>query len=373
MTARQRRRPVGLALAALLAACQPLPHPFADDRPPAALIAVPDSIDISVGSVEGEPRATASKLSGAIAQELMKHNIPASDQATSRSSYQLDGRIEKRPEQDGKSVVTVFWRLRNPTGQIVNERSDHLVAANRDWDDGNDERITQLAAAGAGGLAELLSDETPKEQPGGGRIRVAIRKVAGAPGDGNESLASSLTALLQHRDIALVDPAQGKPDLDVDCDITVDPVRDGKQHVKIVWHVARATGSEVGTVAQENDIPRGRLDGPWGDVAYSVAMAAEGGIMQIVDRSSPPHKLGAETTAAASPGALPSAAGAPSLPSADGAPSQPVGPPVAGNIASPEVNLPPVNVTPQAGTMPTPLATPDVPVLLPYRGVAIPH
>ena len=47
---------MGLALA-LLAGCQPLPHPFADDRPPAALLAVPDSIDIAVGSCEGEPRA----------------------------------------------------------------------------------------------------------------------------------------------------------------------------------------------------------------------------------------------------------------------------------------------------------------------------
>ncbi|MFZ2006557.1 MAG: hypothetical protein WAV02_15840, partial [Stellaceae bacterium] len=50
----------------------------------------------------------------------------------------------------------------------------------------------------------------------------------------------------------------------------------------------------------------------------------------------------------------------------------PAAPPVAGNIDSPEVNLPPVNVGP--ADMPKPLgAPPDVPVLLPYRGVPIPH
>jgi len=356
-----------LAIAGLLSACQPLPHPFADDRPPAALLAVPDNIDISVGSVEGEPRATAAKLPAAIAHELLKHNIPASDQTTSKGSYQLDGRVEARPDAPGKSLVTVFWRLRDPRGNIVSERSDRLAAPTREWDDGNDERVGQLAAAGAGGFAVLLTDETPKERPGGVRVRVAVRKIAGAPGDGAASLASSLGAVLRHQDIELVDPAGGRPDLAVDAEIKVDPAKDGRQHVKIVWHVARAGGGEIGQVAQENDIPRGRLDGPWGDVAYSIAMAAEGGIMQLVDRGA----RGAEATAAA-PTTVPSAP-APAGPNAVAVSPAPARPPAPGNLDSPEVNLPPVNVTPSPGTMPTPLETPDVPVLLPYRGVPLPR
>jgi hypothetical protein len=352
--------PTIIAISAMAAACQPLPHPFADDRPPAALIAVPDNFDIAVGSFEGKPAATAQKLPAAIARELVKHNIPASDETTSKGSYNLDGRIEEHPDRPGKSVVTVFWRLRDPRGKIVTERSDRLTASTHDWAKGNDQQISQLAAAGAGGLAALLIDETPKEQSGGGRIRVAIRKIEGAPGDGDASLASSLTALLKHQDIQLVDTAQGRPDLTVDAEVKIDPAKDNKQHVKIVWHVARAGGGEVGQVAQENDVPRGRLDGPWGDIAYSVAMAAEGGIMQLVDRGAPSQKRGVEATAA-----VPAAVVA--------SPAAPVGPPVAGNLDAPEVNLPPVNVKPSPGTMPTPLEHTDVPVLLPYRGVPLPH
>jgi hypothetical protein len=364
MTAHRRRAawPRGLALAGLVAGCQPLPHPFADDRPPAALLAVPDSIDIAVGSFEGEPHATGAKLPAAIAQELLKHNIPASDQTTNYASYRLDGRIEEHPDQPGQSLVTVFWRLRDALGRIVSERTDRLAAPTRDWDDGNDQRIAQLAAAGAGGLAALLTEDTPKEQAGGGRIRVAIRKIAGAPGDGDDSLVSSLTAVLKHQDLELVDAAKGKPDLDVDAEVTVDPAKADKQHVKIIWHVARASGKEIGTVGQENDIPRGRLDGPWGDVAYNIAMAAEGGIMQLVDRGAPPQKLGAEASAAAA-----SAASLDTL----GAPSASAVPPVAGNLQSPEVNLPPVTVTPLPGAMPAPLQEPPAP--LPYRGVPVPH
>jgi hypothetical protein len=355
------------AIAVVIAACQPLPHPFADQGVPPGLLPVPDSVDITVGSVEGEPRAAAAKLPAAMAKELLKHSIPASDETTSRASYRLDGRIEERRGQAGMSLLTVFWRLRDAQGNIVNERSDRLAASTGDWTNGNDERIAQLAAAGANGFATLLADKTPKEQPGGGRTRVAVRKIAGAPGDGNDSLASSLSELLKHQDIELVDPAQGRPDLDVDAEVKVDPAKDNKQHVKITWRVARAGGNEVGQVAQENDVPRGRLDGPWGDVAYSVAMAAEGGILQLLDHGSA-RKSVPEATAAIEPSSLSAAAGAPSLPV--GSASPPAGPPVAGNIDSPEVNLPPVSVTPD--TLPKRPAA-DAPVVVPYRGVPIPH
>jgi hypothetical protein len=212
-----------------------------------------------------------------------------------------------------------------------------------------------------------LTDETPKEAPGGGRIRVAVRKVDGAPGDGNNSLASSLTAVLKHQDIELVDAANGKPELNVDCDVKLDPAKNGEQHVKIVWHVSRVAGGEVGQVAQENDVPHGRLDGPWGDVAYSVAMAAQDGILQLVARGAPAPKRGAEATAAISP-PISSAPATP--PPADASvippPKPPAPPPVAGNIDSPEVNLPPVNVGPEPGNT-------DAPGLVPYRGVPLPR
>ncbi|HML11402.1 MAG TPA: hypothetical protein VK432_11125 [Stellaceae bacterium] len=369
MTWAPRRLILPAVLALLLDACQPLPHPFDHDRPSAALIAVPDNFNIAVTRVDGNPPATAEKLPKAIAQELVKHNITASDETASKASYQLAGRIETRPDQPGQSVVTVYWQLRDPYGNIVSERSDRLAAPTREWDNGDEARVTQLAAAGAAGLAALMTDATPKEAPGGGRVRVAVRKIDGAPGDGNASLANSLTAVLKHADIELVDAANGKPDVDIDCNVKLDSLPGGQQHVKIVWYVNRAAGGEVGEVAQENDIPRGRLDGPWGDIAYSVAMAAADGIMQVVDRAVPAQRRSAGAAAALSDAPTANAATPASM---DAAASAPSGPPVAGNIDSPEVNLPPVNIGP--ADMPKPLgAPPDVPVPLPYRGVPISH
>jgi hypothetical protein len=353
-----------------MAACQPLPHPFAEDKPSAALIAVPDNINIAVMPVEGEPHATAGKLATVVAQEFLKHNIPASDQSPNKASYQLDGRIEQRPDKPGKSLVIVHWRLRDPRGQIVTERTDRLAAPTHDWQTGSDEPVAQLAAAGADAMAVKLLGEPPKEekQQPIGRPRVAVRKISGAPGDGNAALATSLAAVLKHQDLDIVDVAKGKPDLAVDCDVKLDPVKDGKQHIKIVWRVARPDGGEIGQVAQENDVPRGQLDGAWGDIAYTVAMAAESGILQLVDRGAPSRRPGgvAATAIAAQP-PPPDASAIPRMPAA------PAPPPVAGNIDSPVVSLPPVEVKPQADSMLPPLPTPDVPVVLPYRGVPIPH
>lgn len=378
MSGSQRRvRGRAVLLAALLAvSCQPLPHPFADDKPSAALIAVPDNVNIAVMPVDGEPRATAAKLAPAIAREFLKHNIPASDQSPGKASYQLDGRIEQRPDQPGKSLVNVHWRLRDPRGQIVAERTDRLAAPTRDWQTGSDEPINRLAAAGADAMAVKLTGEPPKQQQqqaaapatAAGRLRVAVRKVSGAPGDGNAALARSLAAVLKHQDLDIVDAVRGKPDLAVDCDVKLDPVKDAKQHVKIVWRVARPDGGEIGQVAQENDVPRGQLDGAWGDIAYMVAMAAEGGIMQLVDRGVPSRRPGGGATSAVA--APPPPVDASAIPRA---PATPPPPPVAGNIDSPVVSLPPVDVKPPPDAMPTPLAAPDVPVVLPYRGVPIPR
>src|SRR5258708_15814673 len=108
---RRRFRLAALAATALAAACQPLPHPFAEDRPPAALLSVRDSAGISVAPINGEPSATADKLAAAVASALLQREIPASDKTTSLGSYLLNGRIDRARSRDGKVTVTAHWRV----------------------------------------------------------------------------------------------------------------------------------------------------------------------------------------------------------------------------------------------------------------------
>ena len=284
-----RDRLAGLALAAVVSACQPLPHPFADDRPPAALLKVRDVAGVAIAPVEGEPAAVAATLGAAMASALLKRDIPASDKTASLGSYQLYGRVVETRPQRGTASLAAYWRLYDADGRTVGEHSARVEGEPREWESKDAPAIKRLAGLSAEGLAPLLEEEAPVEAAVGGRTRIAIRAISGAPGDGAKSLAAAVAAVLKRQDLAVVD--NGQPaDLYVDGEVSVTPAKPHQQHVKILWHVGRQGGAEIGTVGQENDVPGGLLDGPWGDLAYSVAIAAGDGLMQLVARGAPEPK-----------------------------------------------------------------------------------
>jgi len=277
------------AAALLVAGCQPLPHPFADDVPVrgSPILTLRDSASVTIAPIEGMPRATAEKLGPAMASALQQREIAASDKTASIGSYELVGRIQEMPPSGGKAVLVALWELREPSGQRLGERVERLEASAGDWQQGNDDAVGRLASASAAQLAALLQDDAPTEAEIGGRTRLLIRGVGGAPGDGGESLAKAITEILKKQDLAIITDPQAKADLVLEADVTVAKPKAGKQNVKIVWHVRRKDGGEIGTVGQENEVPTGLLDGAWGDVAYMVAVSAQDGIMELVARGAP--------------------------------------------------------------------------------------
>jgi hypothetical protein len=277
----------------LVAACQPLPHPFANDvpKPGSPMLTVRDAATVAVAPLQGGPRATAEKLAPAVTEALQKREIPASDRTMSIASYQLDGRLQAMPPAGDKAAIVVLWNLRDPSGKSLGTRAERIEASAGDWQAGKDEAVGRLAEASAEQIAAMLQDKAPVEAAAqakdSGETRLSIGGVEGAPGDGDTSLASAITTLLKKQDLAIVSDPQGKADLLLDAAVTVGKPTAGAQHVKIVWRVRRKNGGEIGTVAQENDVPAGLLNGAWGDVAYTVALAAQDGIMQLIARGAP--------------------------------------------------------------------------------------
>jgi len=279
-----------LAAAFAAGACQPLPHPFAADapRPGSPILTLRDSASVTIAPVQGAPRATAEKLGAAMASALQQLEIPASDKAASIGSYELIGKIATTPASAGKSELVAIWDLREPSGQSLGERTERLDAPMRDWEEGAQDAVTRLAAASAARLAAMLQDEAPAEAEASGQTRLLISGVDGAPGDGTDSLPRAITQVLRRQDIAIVTDPEAKADLVLRATVVVAKPKAGKQNVKIVWYVRRKDGGEIGTVDQENDVPAGLLDGPWGDVAYMVAVSAQDGIVQLVARGAVP-------------------------------------------------------------------------------------
>src|ERR1700680_3298436 len=123
-----------LAVGALSAACQPLPHPFADDRPPAALLRVRDVAGVSIAPIEGQPAAIAQRLGAAVADALLKRDIPASDKKASLDSYQLYGRVAESRPQGGNATVSVYWRLYDAKGRAIGEHDARVEAPEGEWE-----------------------------------------------------------------------------------------------------------------------------------------------------------------------------------------------------------------------------------------------
>lgn len=277
------------AVMLLLVGCQPLPHPFADDVPRkgSPMLALRDSASVTIAPIEGTPRATAEKLGPAMASALQAKEIAASDRTASLGSYELFGKIQEMAPSDGKAVVTAVWELRDPSGERVGERAERLEAPAVDWEEGKGDSVAQLAAASAEQLLALLQDDAPTQAEIGGRTRLLIDGVTGAPGDGGKALLTAITEVLKKEDLAIITDPHAEADLVLAAEVNIAEPKAGKQHVKIVWHVRRKDSAEIGTVGQENDVPAGLLNGAWGDVAYMVAVSAQDGIMQLVSRGAP--------------------------------------------------------------------------------------
>jgi hypothetical protein len=56
----------------------------------------------------------------------------------------------------------------------------------------------------------------------------------------------------------------------------------GQQQVEIHWLVSDIYGKVAGDVAQGHDLPRGMLDGHWGDIADAVTTEAADGVHQVI-------------------------------------------------------------------------------------------
>lgn len=122
---------------------------------------------------------------------------------------------------------------------------------------------------------------TPTE-PAGPRM-VVFRGVRGAPGDGDQALAREMSRVLAQSSARL--SSSDSPGA-VYLVAEVSTQRGGAaDRVKITWQVQDAQGNKVGQVVQENDVPRGALDGGWGEDAYFATQGAKQGIMELLQEA----------------------------------------------------------------------------------------
>jgi hypothetical protein len=118
----------------------------------------------------------------------------------------------------------------------------------------------------------------------GGPVAALVPVVQGAPGDGQTALSKALQKQLASSGVALAN-APGPSAYTVKGNVVMGQPANGKQAIKIEWHVLDPVGKKVGTVSQNNTVPQGSLDGTWGKTADAAAAAAAQGIMKLLPAS----------------------------------------------------------------------------------------
>lgn len=267
------------------------------------------SSKIAIAPIIGTPPQVAQDLTDALVAAGKDRNltlIPGGGKA----NYTLRGYLVASSEKRG-SKISYIWDVTDSKGSRVARVSGDEVIASRAGSDpwsGVDsaalrsiagKTTSQLAAAlprgGGGGsstpvaVSEGSSTTTasaPTSTPVSNKpAGVLVTPVSGAPGDGQRSLTVALKKRLYAGGVKLANgPAVNV--YTVKGIVVLADASGGKQSIRIDWQVIDPSGKRLGTVSQQNMIPRGALNGPWGAIAEAAAGQAAAGIIKLLPKSS---------------------------------------------------------------------------------------
>ena len=285
----RRSHLICVLLVLALAACQGgEPPPIASGAKPSSTPALtpPDSLGILVLPVAGAPSPAADDIAQAMTSALQEADVPASTGASNRRSFRLAGRATALEAGDGRDAVIVSWTLNDADGRTLGSAETHTTVSDASWRRGGEDIARDLARPAAPAIAKLVEGGAPLPQ-GNAEPVIALRAVAGAPGDGDSALARAIGEALKRVNIVLAGPGGAPADYTLSGVVEMSPPDGNNQKVKVSWALLRPDGSEVGRVNQENAVPAGSLDRFWGDTAYAVTSAAAPGVRQLIERAGP--------------------------------------------------------------------------------------
>jgi cell division protein FtsN len=280
------RLPVVLALLLLVAGCQPIPHPFADQAASSLPLKPRDSVGITVLPVAAAGAAEERPLTGALAKALIGLDVLASTDAANRGSYRLGTSVTAVPTSGERLHVTLNWQLSDAAGKKVGSGAIETDTPQAIWEAGDTALAASLAGDAAPKIAALIDGDQPPPEMASNVAQVVLRGVTGAPGDGNTSLAAAIVRALGRAGIAVAS-GNGDAPLSLAGAVEVSPAQDDKQQVIIRWQLSQRGGGVLGHADQQNAVPAGSLNGAWADIAFAVAAAAAPGIADLVHKAEP--------------------------------------------------------------------------------------
>lgn len=276
----------------LVAACGSLPMPFErtpTGGPPAALVRPPPArIVVPPSTSAGLAQEPARAFAGELAKALQAIEIPATSAGVRNPQYSL---LVAGEAEAGQMRLT--YSLAGADGRLIASAGGPRAVPAGAWATASEATLAATAKEAAPAIARMLAsvDAARRESTTGALAArlpsAAVAPISGAPGDGARALDRSIRAALEREGVVIVEGA-ATAEFRVTGQVALAPAPRNQQRVEITWIVARADGLELGRVAQLNEVPRGSLDGLWGDVAPIVAEQAAAGVAEVINR----HRTG---------------------------------------------------------------------------------
>jgi hypothetical protein len=267
---------------------------------------------IAVAPIIGTTPEVAQEMTAALVAAGKDRNLTLLTDG-GKATYTLRGYLIASSEKRG-SKVSYIWDVNDAQGSRVARISGDEVIASRSGSDpwsGVDsaairsiagKTTSQLAAslsrgggsasavAAASDSAPAATASTPAPMPTPSvasprAAGVVVAPVAGAPGDGQRSLTTALKKRLYAGGVKLANGTAANVYM-VKGSVKLVETSGGKQSIRIDWLVLDPSGKKLGTVSQQNTIPKGSLNGPWGAIADAAAGAAADGIIKLLPKSS---------------------------------------------------------------------------------------
>ncbi len=270
---------------------------------------------MDLAPIVGAPPNVATQLAQELVTAGEQNKLTLTPEGTG-SPYTLRGYLVATKEKKG-SKISYILDVSDTKGQRVTRVSGEQLVPGRSGSDpwsGVDSAAlrslagtitSQLAANLSGGSAPPPVASSPGSDPSPspsarapeaaapapvarapkGPVTTMVSPVSGAPGDGTKSLTAAIKKRLYAKGIKLTS-VQSDNTYTVKAVVSVKDASGGKENVRIDWQVLDPSGKRVGTVSQQNTIPKGSLNGPWGAIADAAAGAAADGIIKLLPKSS---------------------------------------------------------------------------------------
>lgn len=266
-------RGAALALAlALLAACQPLPRPFAPTDRGGAAPAVPglDSWSVALRPVSGMSPGAAADFTASVVAALGQRGVLAAVSGGPPRGALVYGAAETEPLDGERLGIAIDWTAFGREGRGLGLHRVVAEAPRRDWESGAAPLLERLAARSAEGIAALLRPAATMPSRPGPAIRLGA--VAAPPGLDGKILRRAMVDAMR---AARIDASPGKrADHRLAATVSLGPAWRGQRRLRVEWRLDAAAGRRIGALVQENDVAGATLVADWPALARLIARAA---------------------------------------------------------------------------------------------------